>query len=449
MPEVNKMQKPDFNIAMPQSIEKAAMYSIEHNPSLLVSRYNIKGAQALWKQRKKEYYPKVNLEVSQVFNDVSERNAFDSPDDRFRARLVLTYNLFRGGADKANIQKHVSKINQEISIKRDLKRQVIEGLDLSWNAYEMIDKQLIDLREYSKFSEETLKLYEEEYDLGRRSLLDLLASQNDVINSRSQIITAEYEQLFAKYRILDAMGLLVQAIAGDTKAYTSKVNLYSDEADEILDSVTIALDADDDKISDNLDLCDNSLKENNIMPYGCKKMLRDSDADGVIDSKDICAMTPANAKVSADGCALDDDMDGVKDYADKCLNTPMGYNVDGDGCSVSLSLRVKFKFNSSDVPPSSKSELDELAEFLKQNSAYQALIIGHTNNIGEELYNLKLSDKRAKAIKKALKQRGVDISRLASEGRGESEPMADNDTPEGLHLNRRVEIELSKESEEL
>jgi len=227
------------------------------------------------------------------------------------------------------------------------------------------------------------------------------------------------------------------------------VNLYSDEAEEILDSVTIALDSDDDKISDDLDLCDNSLKENNIMPYGCKKMLRDSDADGVIDSKDSCAMTPANAKVSADGCALDDDMDGVKDYADKCLKTPMGYNVDGDGCSVSLSLRVKFKFNSSDVPSSSKSELDELAEFLKQNTMFKALIVGHTNNIGEELYNLKLSDSRAKAIKEALYLRGVEADRLSSEGRGESEPMADNDTPEGLHLNRRVEIELSKESEEL
>ncbi len=450
MPEVNKMSRPDFDVAMPESIERAAMYSIEHNPSLLVSRYNIKGAQALWKQRKKDYYPKVDLEISQFYNDVDERNGFDSPDDRFRARVVLNYNIFRGGADRANVQKHLSKINQEIEIKRDLKRQVIEGLDLSWSAYEMIGEQLKDLREYSSFSEDTLKLYEEEYDLGRRSLLDLLASQNDVINSRSQIITAEYDRLFAKYRILDAMGLLVTAIAGDTKEFTSRVNLYSDdEALEILDTLPVELDADNDEIPDNLDLCDNSLLENNIMPYGCKKMVRDSDGDGVIDSKDTCLATPINAKVSPDGCALDSDMDGVKDYADKCPNTPMGYVVNGDGCTVSLSLRVNFTANSSKIPLDAKSQIEEFGAFLKENKDYKALIIGHTNSVGEALANMKLSQRRAKAIQRALEIQGIDKSRLSSEGRGEEEPIASNETAEGLHLNRRVEIELSKESEGL
>jgi adhesin transport system outer membrane protein len=450
MPQVHEMKRPNFDITMPESIERAAMYSIEHNPSLLVSRYNIKGAQALWKQRRKDYYPSVDFEVSQFFNDVEKRNSFDSPDDRFRARIVLNYNLFRGGADKANIQKHLSKINQEIEIKRDLKRQVIEGLDLSWSAYKMIGEQLKDLREYSEFSEQTLKLYEEEYDLGRRSLLDLLSSQNDVINSRSQIITAEYEQLFAKYRILDAMGLLVSAIAGDTKEFTSKVNLYAQaDAHEILDTLPVELDADNDEIPDNLDLCDNSLKENNIMPYGCKKMLRDSDGDGVVDSKDMCPMTPKNAKVSPDGCALDSDMDGVKDYADKCPATPIGYNVNGDGCSVSLRLRVNFTSDSSKIPLSAKPEIEEFAKFLKKNPAYNALIIGHTNSKGDAMWNLKLSDKRAKAIARALELQGISKNRLRSEGRGEEEPIASDDTPEGLHLNRRVEVELTKNSEEL
>lgn len=101
MPEPKDMQKPDFNVAMPESIERAAMYSVEHNPSLLVSRYNIKGAQALYKQRKKDYYPTVDLEVTQFFNDnddgrnsitnTLDSNGYDSVDDRFRARLVLNY----------------------------------------------------------------------------------------------------------------------------------------------------------------------------------------------------------------------------------------------------------------------------------------------------------------------------------------------------------------------
>ncbi len=284
MPERSEMQRPNFDFPMPQSEERAALYAVDHNPSLLVSRYNIKGAQALWKQKKKDYYPKVDMEVSQFYNDAQKTNAFDQPDDRFRARLVLTYNLFRGGADSADIQKSVSSIDQEIEIKRDLKRQVIEGLELSWNAYENIGKQLQVLREYSAFSDKTLELYKEEYDLGRRSLLDLLSSQNDVINARSQITKAEYDYLFAKYRVLDAMGLLVMAVTGDEAKYTSQVNLYTNsEAKEILDTVPTKLDVDHDNISDNLDLCDNSLHGDNIMPDGCKKSAKDSNSTTMIE----------------------------------------------------------------------------------------------------------------------------------------------------------------------
>lgn len=378
MPQVNELQKPELDIAMPESIERAAMYSIEHNPSLLVSRYNIKGAQDLWKQRKKDNYPKIDLKLNQVYND-SERNPFVTANDSFRASVVLTYNLFRGGYDSANIQKHLTIINQEIEIKRELKRQVIEGLELSWSAYEMLGKQLKDLREYSIYSEQTLELYREEYDLGRRSLLDLLSSQNDVINSRSEIIQAEYDQLFAKYRILDAMGLLVTSLVGDTQEYTSKVNLYGDsDALEILDTVPTKLDVDNDNVSDNLDLCDNSLKENNIMPYGCRKVVMDSDNDGVIDSKDSCPITPLDVEVSEDGCALDGDMDGVKDYQDKCLDTPPGQDVDGEGCTISLSLKTGFKANSLKISTNFESET---VEGMNQNRRFEIELIKESEEV--------------------------------------------------------------------
>jgi adhesin transport system outer membrane protein len=516
MPDVSEMQKPDMNTPMPDSPERAAIYSVNHNPSLLVSQYNIKGAQALWKQHKKEYYPKIDLEVSQTYNDVEQRNAFDSPDDRFKARIVLNYNIFNGGADSATVQKDISKINQEIDIKRDLKRQVIEGLDLSWNAYTMIGTQLKDLREYSKFSEKTLELYKEEYDLGRRSLLDLLSAQNDVINSRSQIITAEYDRLFAQYRILDAMGLLPLAVVGDTKEFTARVNLYTDDdASEVLDTIPVRLDVDGDQISDNNDLCDNSILDDNIMPYGCKKMMRDSDADGVMDSKDVCPLTPKNAKVSPDGCALDSDFDGVKDYADKCLNTPVGDEVDVEGCSIEapavdsdgdgvfdkddqcmntpvgdkidfngcslkdsdgdgvydkddqcentphgykvgvngctskITFSVIFRKSSAKIPTDLTEKINQLAQYLKDYPEYDAKIIGHTSREkgSKKVFNQRLSEDRAKAFRKALIKRGVAASRITAEGKGFSEPIADNSKYLGRVANRRIEIQLTKKGE--
>lgn len=450
MPNMKIMEKPVFDIVMPESIERAAMYSIEHNPSLLVSQYNINGAQALWKEGRKEYYPNISLEVSQFFNDVEERNSFDSPDDRFRARILLTYNFYSGGSHKAKIQKHISKVNQEIEIKRDLKRQVIEGLDLSWSAYKMIDKQLTYLKEYSSYSDDTLELYREEYDLGRRTLLDLLTAQNDVSNSKTQIITAQYDQLFAKYRILDAMGLLVVSIVGDTKEFTSKVNLYSNvNAANILDTLPVKLDVDNDNITDNLDLCDNSKNENNIMPYGCKKNFLDDDEDGIENTLDQCTFTPSGVSVNDKGCALDSDNDGVKDHLDMCLETPLGHKVNLKGCSISLIITSDFKNNSLVFSDELASEITAFARFLENNKDSNVLIISHINEI--DSLNAKdavvLTQKRVNTIKKELIRRGIKANRLSVEARGYNEPL-DFEDSKGVQ-NRRFEIELKTSSEDL
>lgn len=450
MPRMSELKKPELSIAMPESIERAALYAINHNPSLLVSKYNIKGAQSLWRQHKKEFYPSVDLEISQTYNDVQEGNSFDNADDRFKAKIVMNYNLFRGGADSATTQQDVSRVAQEIELKRDIKRQVIEGLDLSWSAYEMITLQLKDLREYSKFSEKTLELYKEEYDLGRRSLLDLLSAQNDVINSRSQIITAEYDQLFARYRILDSMGLLPVAVVGDTREFTSKVNLYlDDDSKEVLDTFPLSYDVDKDNIVDNEDLCDNSVAQDNIMPYGCRKMTRDSDDDGVIDSKDMCPITPKDAKVATDGCALDTDMDGIKDYSDECPETPFGYEVDVKGCASSVTITVNFGNDSSVIPEDLEERISDFAMFMQNNPEFDAEITGHTSRtiVSKEEYNLNLSRQRAYSFKQELIKRGINAKRLSTDGKGFSEPIADNKTPEGRYQNRRVEIDIIKRDE--
>lgn len=447
MPDSKNLEKVNLDIAMPQSIQRASLYAINHNPSLLVSTYNIKGAESLWKENKKGFYPRIDLELSQNYDDSNIRNQFNQPDDRFKARIVLSYNLFRGGADSAISQKNISKINQEVEIKRDLKRQVIEGLDLSWSAYELIDLQLKELRNYQAFSEKTLELYKEEFDLGRRSLLDLLASQNDVINSRTQIIGAEYDQLLAKYRILDAMGLLTLAVIGDTSEYMSKVNLPTPaDISEVLDYLPIKLDVDNDNVVDNQDLCDNSLATNSIMPYGCIKIQKDRDSDGIIDSKDECPLTPSATEVYPNGCALDSDDDSILDYEDKCSNTPLGYIVNQHGCATSTTITTNFKKGSVILPVEMSDAIEKLTTYMQNNLDYNARIIGHTNGDKSKnlAHHLSISKQRAIQVKKRLVENGIDEKRLSTVGNGYEDPISNTDTVEGSYLNRRIEIEFSK-----
>lgn len=481
MPDVNTLVSPLLDVKLPESRQATLQYALDNNPSLLVAKYNIEGAQALWEQRKKDLYPTIDFELKQTYNDFDAANAFVQADDRLSARLLLSYNLFRGGADKAVVQQQISKIHQEIEIQRELKRETIEDLDLSWSAYHMLEEQLVDLRQYSEFAEKTLSLYKEEYDLGNRSLLDLLSAQNDAINSRSEIIIAQYNQLFAKYRILDAMGVLVIAVNGSAEEFTSKVNLYADkESHKILDSLPVELDVDKDKITDNIDLCDNSLLENNIMPYGCKKnnldddhdgifnptdecpttpfgeavnavgCPLDSDYDGVIDRIDECPTTPAGEPVNEVGCPLDGDKDGVQDYIDECPQTPFGFVVDEKGCGIAVNLAVNFEYNSAIIPKHFKEKVKEFANYLNAYSDMKIHIVGHTSDTkGSSLaYNIELSNRRAVSVKEALISYGVDKDRLSVDGKGFLEPIADNETIEGRAENRRIEIKFIRENKE-
>ena len=219
----DEMSKPELNIALPASDKEAVEFSIKNNPSILVTDYNIRLARATNKEKQSAYYPKIDIEVSESMN--KNLSAIEGNNDRFRAMAFVSYNFFNGFADKAAIQKSITQVQQEQENKNNFTRQVTQGLNLSWAANTKLQQQLVHLIDYKKYSFKTLTLYLKEYDLGRRSLLDLLSAQNDFIGSKSQIITTKYSLLFAKYRILDAMGTLVDTILGDKNIAYKNVNI--------------------------------------------------------------------------------------------------------------------------------------------------------------------------------------------------------------------------------
>jgi len=165
---------------------------------------------------------------------------------------------------------------------------------------------------------------------------------------------------------------------------------------------------------------------------------RDSDGDGVPDDEDECPGTPPGIQVDAVGCAVDSDGDGVTDDVDACPDTPEGAIVDDRGCWVVKG--VKFDYKKWDVKPQFNTNLDNIINILKNTPGLKIRVEGHTDNIGSEKYNLKLSKKRAEAIKAYLAEKGIEKSRITSIGYGFSKPRAGNDTKEGRALNRRAEL---------
>lgn len=235
-------------------------------------------------------------------------------------------------------------------------------------------------------------------------------------------------------------------------------------------------DSDKDGVADKYDACVNTPANVTVDAKGCPV---DGDGDGVADYLDKCADTPAGVKVDANGCPVDSDKDGVADYMDKCSNTPASAKVDANGCpidtdgdgvadymdkcpnekgvaanngcpevkqavkeTVSKALKdVQFETGKAALLKTSTPILDGIATLLKANPSQVVEIAGHTDNVGSDEFNQKLSEKRAEAVKKYLVSKGVKAAQLKTVAFGETKPVSDNETQEGRAKNRRVELE--------
>ena len=109
---------------------------------------------------------------------------------------------------------------------------------------------------------------------------------------------------------------------------------------------------------------------------------------------------------------------------------------------VSFAADAFFDFDKSVLKPEGKSKLDEMTSKVKDMNLEVIIAVGHTDSVGSDAYNQKLSIRRAEAVKAYIVSKGVEVSRVYTEGKGEKQPIADNKSAAGRAQNRRVEIEV-------
>ena len=114
----------------------------------------------------------------------------------------------------------------------------------------------------------------------------------------------------------------------------------------------------------------------------------------------------------------------------------------GEGIAVTFASGILFPFNSDQVLPAGRANLDELAASLQRYPETEVLIVGHTDDVGSDQYNMGLSLRRAESSKNYLVARGIQPGRIRTSGRGEMEPIASNADESGRSRNRRVEVAI-------
>ncbi len=222
--------------ALPSSLAAAMDIALAEHPTLLSADADIQAALAQHKAARQNDYPKFDLEIGSNWGD--DQNGLKGTNRDLSAMLRMRYNLYSGGRDSARKSQTAHLVNESRAVRNQTFRQVVESLRLSWSAYQATRSQLDVLNDYVDATVATRKAYGKQFNIGKRTLVDLLNVENELFDARRQLVDARYDNLLAQYRILAGMGRLLQTLQlappkGPGPAQEQKTALGRHAADDI------------------------------------------------------------------------------------------------------------------------------------------------------------------------------------------------------------------------
>ncbi len=211
---------PDADL-LPKDLNSGLADAQENHPILKSAANDIRAAENERSSVQASYYPQVSLELNGNWNNdvggedgvsaLASQNVGGYNNDLV-AMVRVRYNLFSGGKDLAREKETAYKLGEAKEIRQRAQREVVEGVNLAWNAYEMLAPQKQYIRDHVVAAKDTQSAYAQQFNLGQRSLLDLLDTENELFEARKDYLQAEYDEIIAKYRVLNSTGRLLDSL---------------------------------------------------------------------------------------------------------------------------------------------------------------------------------------------------------------------------------------------
>lgn len=216
---------------LPPTIEEAERLAIKNHPTLKSATADLIAREEQSEVASSSYYPVIDLELDQQWDEDLDN---EGKDYQFLAMVRLRYNLFRGFRDQARKAETVHLINEAREIRNSTNRQVVESTRLSWMSYQAVLDRINYLKDRVASTTDTARSYTKQFNLGKRSLLDVLDTEAEVVNAKRDLLNAQYDGLYSQFRILNGMGRLVASLQGEWPV-ESQVPEDTEEAEIRLD----------------------------------------------------------------------------------------------------------------------------------------------------------------------------------------------------------------------
>ncbi|MBE9538007.1 MAG: TolC family outer membrane protein [Proteobacteria bacterium] len=368
---------------IPELRSSALNLAYEQSPEINAAIENLRSTQSALNATNAPMMPRIDLRYR---NEIEhDTDGFDGRFDEEAIELVLSYNLFRGGSDSARKREFYNRYNAAIEERKQACLNVRQNVMIAFNDARVLQDQIVFLDRSQLAQDKTRKAYNDQFDLGQRTLLDLLDSQNEYFDTQRAYISARADLMISQASTLSNMGLLLAAMDVDG-LNTQKIK-----------ELNLNLDRGDDK-----------------------------------NGEPLCP-PEAPVAIEIDGDAIFAELTGSSDR----------YRSVGKS-KVALELDVKFELNSSVISSSFDSEIANAAVLLKENPGVTAVVEGHTDSSGTPEYNQWLSDRRAANVRNMLlEEHGISADQVTAVGYGQDRPVGDNATKAGRMSNRRVDLVLS------
>ncbi len=192
------------------TVDKLLPDGLKQSPQLLAAAASVRSAQHALRGTKSDYYPQVEFRARK---DVTETaDGVIGQHDTQSVEVTMTYNLFRGGKDKHRENQFAYELNAAKDLRDRACREVQQTLAIALNSTESLREQLNYLSQHERSTSRVRDAYRQQFDLGQRTLLDLLDTENELFEARRALVNAQYDMEVASARVLAPAGLLLQTL---------------------------------------------------------------------------------------------------------------------------------------------------------------------------------------------------------------------------------------------
>lgn len=353
------------------------------NPNILSTSEDIQAAKDEVKTREAKYMPRLDLQARK--NLGTSNDGRDSTSAADLLELTMNFNLFNGGSDKALVSQTIEKMNTATDQRDKACVDTRQLVTIAYNDIVQLKEQMEYRDRHQKAIENAREAYRKQFDIGQRTLLDLLDTENEYFQARRAYSNTEYDIQTAYTRLYASQGELLNKI-GSTRQGLPEVN-----------------------------------------------------REAYMDGANVCqAVAATQVNVDKEALLADAKPLSIAPKPMPAVEKPKDVIVLSD----KVVPDVEFETNSAKIKPVSYPVLDNAIKTLKDWGDSNVEVAGHTDkrDTSKADYNQKLSEKRAKSVSDYLAKHGIDAKRLTAKGYGFDYPVAANDPKDGNKANRRVEL---------